>query len=186
MTSPANDLTELFALLADTLQATGVVCLLIGGFAVNHYGYTRNTLDIDLMIASDQREVVRKAMMRAGFTNVAAHDTVTFFNRPGSALRVDFLQVDAETMAKLFSGSSVITFYGHQVRVPSLSDLLAMKFFALSQAPERRMEKDLPDIAYLAILNDLDCERDLRPLARQYATEDIYQAVCKKIASLQS
>jgi hypothetical protein len=27
------------------LPAAGVQCLLIGGFAVNHYGYTRNALD---------------------------------------------------------------------------------------------------------------------------------------------
>ena len=29
------------------LAAAGVDCLLIGGFAVNHYGYTRNTLDVE-------------------------------------------------------------------------------------------------------------------------------------------
>ena len=29
------------------LPAAGIVCILIGGFAVNYHGYTRNTLDVE-------------------------------------------------------------------------------------------------------------------------------------------
>ena len=191
MNSPSKpfdlgDLQSVFDLAAGALASSGVECLLIGGFAVNHYGYTRNTLDIDLMIASDKKDAVRRIMAQAGFTNVAAHENVTFFNRPGSPLRVDFLHVDAQTFAQLLAGASAVVLHGKLLRVPSLCDLLAMKFFALAQAPERRMEKDLPDIAYLSILNSLDLERDLHPLAQRDATEEIFQTVCKKIRTLQT
>ena len=37
---------EILELAATTIPAAGIKCLLIGGFAVNHYGYTRNTLDM--------------------------------------------------------------------------------------------------------------------------------------------
>jgi hypothetical protein len=183
--SSINDLQALFDLVVGKLSDAGVDCLLIGGFAVNHYGYTRNTLDIDWMVAADRQVVVRQIMQAAGFTNVARHEAVTFFNRPGSSLRVDFLPVDEQTMKSLLTDSVSIVFYGKTARVPSLRNLLAMKFFALAQAPERRIDKDLPDIAFLSVINELDPEWDLHPLARQYATEELFQKVCEKIKGLQ-
>jgi len=40
------------------LSAAGVDCILIGGFAVNYHGYTRNTLDVDFMIVRGQVEAL--------------------------------------------------------------------------------------------------------------------------------
>jgi len=179
-----GDLQAVFDMVANALPAAGVECLLVGGFAVNHYGYTRSTLDVDLMIVAEQKDSVRRAMIQAGFTNVAAHECVTFYNRPGSPLRVDFLNTDTATMARMLEGSTWAEFYGRSVRVPALMDLLAMKLFALSQAPGKRMDKDLPDIAWLAIVNGLDAERDLRPLALRFADDNVYQRVLEKIEAV--
>jgi hypothetical protein len=38
-----------FQEIADALQAAGVKAILVGGHAVNHYGYGRLTMDVDLM-----------------------------------------------------------------------------------------------------------------------------------------
>ena len=48
------------------LSAASVDCVLIGGFAVNYHGYTRNTLDVDFMIETydlirGQMEALRTA-----------------------------------------------------------------------------------------------------------------------------
>jgi hypothetical protein len=59
-----------FAVVAGRLDAQGVACVPIGGFAVNHYGYTRNTLDVDFTIAADDLATVRWAMVDAGFSAV--------------------------------------------------------------------------------------------------------------------
>jgi hypothetical protein len=178
-------LHDIFRVVADVLMPSGIDCLLIGGFAVNHYGYTRNTLDIDLMIVAEQKDDVRRAMMQAGFTNVAVHANVTFFNRPESPLRVDFLNTDRATMVKMLERATWAEFFGKKVRVPALTDLLSMKFFALAQAPGRRMDKDLPDIAWLAVVNGLDVEKDLHPLAMRFADENVFQRVCEKIKDVQ-
>lgn len=53
---------EILAIASTRLPEAGVECLLIGGFAVNHYGYTRNTLDVDFMIVADRIDAVRKIM----------------------------------------------------------------------------------------------------------------------------
>ena len=181
-----SDLDAVFAIVAEILPAAGIECLLIGGFAVNFHGYSRSTLDIDLMIVIDQRDAVRKIMKSEGFTNVAEHANVTFFNRPGSSLRIDFLTTDHATMSKMIARATWGEFHGKSVRVPALPDLLAMKFFALSQASAKRADKDVPDIAWLTVINGLDLESDLRPLALRFANDDVFRRVCAKIEEIKS
>lgn len=183
---PLNDLQTVFDVVANKLPRVGVECLLVGGFAVNHYGYTRNTLDVDWMIVSEQRDAVRELMRREGFTNTAVHENVMFFQRPGAAWRVDFLYADKATMAQLFSRAENAVVLGAMVKVPALKDLIAMKLFALAQNPEQRMGKDLPDIVYLSAVNGLDLERDLHPLARRYASEAVFKMVSHQLKALQA
>lgn len=183
--SKITELAAIFTLAAETLPAAGITCLLIGGFAVNHYGYTRNTLDVDLMIVSERRDDVRQVMIREGFTNASVHENVMFFQRPGSRWRVDFLSVDEDTMAQLVSRAEQVFTCGKTIRVPALKDLIAMKLFSLAQNVERRMGKDLPDIAHLAIFNSLDLDRDIHPLAVRYASEDVFKLVANQIKALQ-
>ena len=186
ISSPITDLQAVFDVVANKLSAAGVECLLVGGFAVNYYGYTRNTLDVDWMIVAEQRDAVRAIMRREGFTDSAVHENVMFFQRPGSGWRVDFLQADANTMAQLLSRAKSVAVSGAMVKVPELKDLISMKLFSLAQNPERRMGKDLPDIAHLAIFNGLDLERDIHPLAMQYASEAVFKRVSDQIKSLQT
>ena len=176
---------EIFRVVADVLEPSGIDCLLIGGLAVNHYGYSRSTLDVDFMIVSDDRDEVRNAMRNAGFTNMSTQPNVMFFQRPETTLRIDFLNTDKSTMSKMLGHAVRAEFCGRNVRVPSLLDLLAMKFFALSQASGRRADKDIPDIAWLSLINGLDVEIDLHPLSLRFANEDIFHRVSAKIKELQ-
>lgn len=178
-------LQDIFQLVTQTLCQSDIQCLLIGGYAVNYYGYTRNTLDVDFMIAAEDADKVRQLLKAAGFSNVSEGGSVLFFNRPDSALRIDFLKTDAPTLQKLLQNAHQVQMLGSTVELPALLDLLAMKFFALAQAQGVRTDKDLPDIAWLSIINKLNPEQDLLPLASRFATEDIYQAVLQKMAQLQ-
>ena len=178
--------SAILGLVAVKLPDAGVPCLLVGGLAVNHYGYTRNTLDIDWMIVGAHRDIVWDVMKKAGFTNVAIHESVMFCQRPGSAWRIDFLFVDDATMDQLLSRSERTVVQGKTVSVPSLKDLIAMKLFSLAQNPARRMGKDLPDIAHLTVLNGLDLEKDIHPLAVRYASEAIFDMVSEHVKALVS
>ena len=179
-----NSVLRALGLISRELPAAGVESLLVGGMAVNHYGYTRSTLDVDLMIAADELGKVRDIMLLGGFTNFSIQPVVAFFNEPGTALRVDFLQVDAMTMQKLMAGARLIRIYDLPLMVPSLADLIAMKLFAAHHGAAARGEKDLADVAYLAILNHLDPERDILPLCRKYASDCVYSALCLRIEQL--
>lgn len=167
------------------LPEAGIDVLMIGGHAVNAYGVTRATQDIDFMIAAADHDLVRETMRAAGFMNIAVHKTVTFFSQPGSTLRVDFLKVNRETMDELLANGRVVDYFaGHSVRIPQLTDLVAMKLFALANGGEKRESKDFPDIINLAMENHLDPETDLRPLCTKYGSDAIYQRICSRLKEL--
>jgi hypothetical protein len=42
-----KSLSDILHVVTNRMKDAGVDCLLIGGFAVNYHGYTRNTLDIE-------------------------------------------------------------------------------------------------------------------------------------------
>jgi len=179
-------MTTVLDVVSRQLPAAGTDCILIGGFAVNYHGYTRNTLDVDFMIVAQQFDVVSQIMKRSGFTNIASNNNVAFFNAPGSPLRVDFLSVDGDTMRKLLVNTILTNVHGFQVKVPALMDLIAMKVFSLSQDVDRRMGKDLPDIAYLSVINNLDLESDIRPLCNQFGTRKIYDLIQHQVEALRT
>jgi hypothetical protein len=121
---------RILSVAAHAIPDAGIDCILIGGFAVNHYGYSRSTLDVDFMILADDLDRVRRVMVDAGFTNVSVHENVVFFSSGEGEPRVDFLRVNEETMRKLMANAVQVDVRGHTIRVPALRDLLAMKTFA--------------------------------------------------------
>lgn len=180
----SSALITIFGVAARQLSAANVDCILIGGFAVNYHGYTRNTLDVDFMIVAQKLGAVRQIMMQAGFTNMTSDENVAFFNVPGSPLRVDFLRVDGNTMHKLIGNAINANIYGYEIKVPALRDLIAMKIFALSHDVARRLGKDLPDIAYLSVLHNLDLEADIRPLCNRFGTYKTYDLIRRQVEEL--
>ena len=179
-------LSHVFKTVAEKLPDAGVECLLVGGFAVNYYGYTRNTLDVDFMIAADDIGVIRKIMIAAGFTNISMMDNVACFNMPDSNLRVDFLQVARSTMQSLLNNAKLITLLDCQMKIPALMDLLAMKLFALKHGWARRHYKDLPDIANLLVANNLDLDEDFKMLCLKFADTTILQKISDEVELLRS
>jgi len=180
-----TDLDNIFDIVSQQLPAEGIDCLLIGGFAVNHYGYTRNTLDVDFMIVGSSVNDVHRIMTEAGYTNVDIRDNVAFFSREDEGMRVDFLRVDDSTMTRLLDGSVTAIIRNRELRVPALKHLIAMKIHSLAQDTARRMGKDLPDIAYLSVINDLNCEEDVKPLCEQFGTPDVYKLIHDQIRGIQ-
>jgi hypothetical protein len=181
-----TNLRTIMAVASRQLPAAGIDCILIGGFAVNWHGYTRNTLDVDFMIVAEQHDAVRRIMTQAGFTNSTIQDNVAFFSAPDSPLRVDFLRVDRNTMGKLLANALLANVQGFEVKVPALQDLIAMKIFSLSQDVPRRMGKDLPDIAYLSVLHNLDLESDLQPLCSRFGTSGVYELIRGQVEALRT
>ena len=176
-----DSMEYIFDVVGQRLPAAGIKFLMIGGHAVNHYGYSRATIDVDFMIASSDVDAVRSVMKAAGFTNISQSENVVFFNHPNVSYRVDFLQVDEITLQALVDGAERVKYGGQSLLVPRLLDLIAMKLFALKEGSVKREEKDFPDIVNLALEHGLDIEKDLKPLCDQFADEPIYLRLADKI-----
>ena len=179
-----GDLEFIFDVVARQLPEAGVDFLMIGGHAVNYYGYSRATVDVDFMVASSQVSAVRSVMKAAGFVNVSESENVVFFNHPQKPFRVDFLRVDEGTMKVLVLGARTIEYAGQVLLVPKLLDLISMKLFAIKSGSMKREQKDLPDIVNLAQEHDLSLEHDLKPLCEQFADEVIYERLAQRIREM--
>ena len=166
-----------FASALEVLRGQNIDCLMVGGHVVNYYGYARLTGDLDFMMVITDVDAMIRAMRTAGFTSYSVDSLVLFFKKPEPAIRVDFIRIDSKTFEKLMCSAITANIMGCQVKIPSLDDLLAMKFFSYAQSPSYR-GKDLQDIVWLSIENKLAPEVVLRPLALKYANETIYQQVC--------
>ena len=174
-----------FNVVGRQLPKAWVEFLMIGGHAVNHYGYSRATLDVDFMIAESDAAIVRSVMKEAGFTNISESENVVFFHYPEALFRVGFLQIDSDSMQKLIAGAQQIEYGGQPLKVPHLLDLIAMKLFALKCGSAKREEKDFPDIVNLALEHGLDVEADLKPLCVRFADERIYAKLVERIRGVE-
>ena len=171
----------IFEVVGRQLPDAGVDCLMMGGHAINHYGYSRATIDVDFMIAAGDLARVRSVMKSAGFSNVSESDNVAFFNHPDIPIRVDFLQVDTRTMGLLLEKAVQVEYNGVPIRLPCLKDLIAMKLFALKSGSAKREERDFPDIVHLSVQNGLDPVVDLKPLCDRFGDDGIYDRLVKRI-----
>ena len=169
-----------FSELKSFLERNELDFLIVGGVAVQHYGYSRATMDIDLMIVVPDDFGFVDKLRTEGFTYYSITSTAIFAKKPDWTQRVDFIKVDAGTFSKLMAESVAVRVHDAEVRMPSLKHLIAMKFHAYRQGGARRI-KDFNDIVWLSVLNDLDPERDLRDVALQYANEGVYGEVVKAI-----
>lgn len=164
------------------LSAVPEPVLLVGGFAVNAYGYTRNTLDVDLLVSEDHLPQVKNSFRKSGFSNLFETVAAVHCEDPESGFRIDLLPVSAETFSEMLRHSQTIE--DMPLPVVSLRDLIALKLHALMQQPEIREDRDVPDIAWLCRLNDVDLEDTLKPLCMRYATLEWYERIQRKIEVL--
>lgn len=168
-----NSVEYVFDVVSKQLPSAGVDFLMIGGHAVNHFGYSRATVDVDFMIVSQDVSTVREVMTAAGFTNVSESENVVFFGHPQNPHRVDFLKIDPQSMDELMESAEEIDYCGYRLKVPGILDLIAMKLFAVAHGSLKREDKDLMDVINLAHGCGMEFEL-LRELCDRYANDEVY------------
>ena len=165
----------------ETLDEIGtskdLLFLVIGGHAVNAYGFSRFTKDLDILINAKQRSEWVAALEQRGFK--IEYDGRTFLQMtspPESAWPLDLMLVNEETFKRLNSETKIFEMAGTQMRVPSLWSLFALKFHVLKQEVPGRGFKDLLDVLELAKCNAVDVRSDkMRELCEQFGNKKIYE-----------
>jgi len=157
--------------------------VLIGGFAVNYYKYTRQTADIDFLITKEEFDKIADLLEKEGYKQDHSQKVFTRFESDGSYLMdIDFMFVDEKTLAKIIKDGKKISIAGQDFIVPSLYNLIALKLHSIKHNQKGREYKDLPDIINLIKINKVDVEaRDFRELCLKYGTEGMYKKIIKNV-----
>ena len=149
-TADMRDLLRLF-------DQHDVEYVLVGGFAVNYYGYVRTTQDIDLLVFPKPDNARRVMAALADFGFGSAGISTTLFEHEGSAVhlgaepnRIDLLtSLKGVRNADVFEGAQEIELEGARVRIISLEHLVVSK-----RASDRA--RDLADAEELTKINQTD------------------------------
>jgi len=123
------DLLELF-------DKHGVMYMLVGGHAVNYYGYVRTTQDIDILVYPSVKnaQAIMKALGEFGFAGAGIPRE--YFERVGSAVHLGVEPNRIDLLTHLGSGVSNDTLFknkrrvelqGEQIDIISLEDLISVK-----------------------------------------------------------
>lgn len=159
--------------------------LVIGGLAVNHYGYSRDTSDLDFFISQSDRAEWMKLLHDFGYASHNDGGNFIQYNPPAqNAWPVDLMIVQEKTFSPILIASRDADLFGVKTRVPSLEHLIALKLHALKNTRMSRFLKDFLDVEYLIRINQLDIQsKNIRALFDKYGTPDLYDKISRSLAS---
>ena len=170
---------NVFEFLQRELLARSLPFLVIGGHAVNAYGYSRLTKDLDLLVRRTDWKRWRELLEKEGFAFLFDGGTFMQMSSPEKyRLPMDFMLVSDKTFGGMQGASKGIQIGTVMVRVPSLDHLLALKLHALKYGPPRRGYKDLIDVLSLVDANAIEIRSDkFRSLCEKYGSAEIYERI---------
>ena len=150
--------------------------LLIGGHAVNAYGISRQTGDIDFVVQRSAKPRWLLLMSKLNYTVSQDDDNFTRF-KPDSlaAWPIDLMFVDDETFKKLMQERVEKIVGSTPVSIVSARHLATLKIHALKHYQEHRFIKDYNDL--IGILRSKKAEiseEDLKELCVKYANIELF------------
>lgn len=137
------------------LEAAGIPHAIAGGVAVCLHGYQRNTIDVDLLVRSEDGPRLRKVLEQAGFAWHAAEaefrsesgipvQLLMAGDRAGKGSEIRLPDPDSDRFVTIKEGLPVL----------SLSRLIEAKL-ACGTGSLRRTHKDFADVVELIVANRL-------------------------------
>jgi hypothetical protein len=163
-------------LLAEISEEGRLPILLIGGHALQAYGVSRQTMDVDVLVADADASGVGAALQRAGYAQVVHSEIFARYRHPSIVLQdVDVLFVDGATATRMFEQATRWVVGGTTCLVPALPHLVAMKLHAIQSNPQRE-PRDFADIVELVRANLGGFSQDeLRGLCVKYGPEGVWE-----------
>ncbi len=168
-----------FHLISATSKEAGISCILIGGFAVNYYKYTRQTADVDFLITKEDFKKISGLLEKAGYKQDYTQEVFTRLKSNRLYLMdIDFMFVDKETLTKIIKNGKECIVAEQKFIVPSLHNLIALKLHSIKYNPKIRESRDLPDIINLIRINKINFNgKNFRELCLKYGTNEIYNKI---------
>lgn len=168
-------LADFLRRLSRELKRAGVPFVLVGGFAVNAYGFSRATGDIDFLMVEDDFEKALPFLEAIGVKLLQRQHLYATLKHEAVLMKVDILFTDKKTMEEILKETKETTVKGEKFLIPSLEHLIALKLHAAKQNPGRREFQDLRDMTELIHQNKMDVSTvQFRELCTKYGSKEIY------------
>lgn len=163
-------------ILCESFARESVDFMLIGGFALAAHGVVRQTMDVDCLIDEADSGSADKALTGCGYRQGFKADSfVKYEHQSGLFMDIDVMLVDEETFGKMRDRSSIEQIGDADIRVPSVSHLLALKLHAVKNNPRREL-KDLGDaVELLRHGKDVVPRDELREICERYGPEGVFE-----------
>ena len=153
--------------------------MVIGGHAVNVYGISRQTGDLDLMVPLRNKALWLELMNKLRYQENQSDDRFSRFR--SSRLDnwpIDLMYVDDKTFESIYSDSRDYDFGQASVKVISAAHLMILKLHALKNYQEHRFVKDYTDLQALIRKSGENVESEqFRVKCLKYANEKLYQRI---------
>jgi hypothetical protein len=174
---------DIFESVGNLSEQLGLPVLLIGGHAVNFYGYNRTTLDVDFLIAVDSFPAWRSGFESIGYKWIGQTENFVRLEPVAPALfPMDVMLVAPETFQKLYAERVECPTGTARMNLPKPSHLIALKLHAMKNPERLRQGKDLLDILNLVSLCKIDIEgQEFQGILDRYANEEIRNLVLRSI-----
>lgn len=153
----------IFKFLIENLPREKIDFALMGGFALQSAGVTRTTMDIDLLILSDDSPKIKEIMTKHKYKLIYESEDVLNFTSDDFELgRVDFLLAHrAYTLTMLKKAKEEPILDGKfKIKVLRIEDQIGLKIQSSSNDP-KRMNQDMADIMALIEANYSKLDFDL-------------------------
>ena len=176
---------NMFGFIVRAAEKARLPFLVIGAHAVNWYGYTRATIDVDILVRKEDRDGWLALATAEGFR--LFHDGEHFLQLSppyGISWPLDLMLVNDATFNGLTTDSREATMCGEKVRVPSPELLIALKLHAIKHGPPHRRGKDLQDIVGITEHSHLDARSEkYRHIFDKHGTLELYEEVIRALGS---
>lgn len=161
---------NLYKVVFEAFEKAGIEYLLVGGVAVNLYGYNRFTGDIDIILGLDSENLkkMNEAMEELGYVERVPvklkelretekweklmeekeMKAYTFISKSQPQLDIDIIVAESLDFSKYESNKTIIEIWGLELPLVSIDDLIGMK-----KRADR--EKDRLDLEALLKLKEL-------------------------------
>lgn len=171
-----------FHLVSYVCSSKNISLCLIGGFAVNYYKVTRQTIDVDFLITKSDFDKILSLLIDEGFKQDYTQEVFARLTTGKPYLMdLDFMFVDKETLDKIIQEGNQISIARKKFIVPSLLHLIALKLHAIKYNPKIREYKDLADILELIKVNKIDIkDNEFKNLCLKYGREELYHKILEK------
>ena len=173
--------SRLFAQLRELVEALDRATIsfsLIGGFAVNAYGFVRATHDLDVMVREEQGDALQDVLVGLGYETLDRGPDMASYAR--ASLRLDVLFARRAISRDLLERSKLVGHADIQVRIIPLEGLIGLKIQAFNDDPRRI--RDLDDIIQLLKINlgNLNLEQ-VRAYFRLFDKESVLDDILRAI-----